>query len=101
MATVNLGASTDITAIAGPRPTSLPVNLGICQTDPMTGACITNLASSVTVNIAVNATPTFAIIVGGTGQAITLDPATSRISVDFINASGALRGGTSVAVRTN
>ena len=100
VATINLGASSSITATVGTRPADLPVTLGICQTDPATGACATNVATSVPTNVPANDTPTFAIFISGTGQTIAFAPGTNRIAVDFVDASGAIRGGTSVAVRT-
>jgi hypothetical protein len=36
----------------------------------------------------------------GTGVAVRLDPAASRIAVDFLDPGDAVRGGASVAVRT-
>ncbi len=101
VATVNLGATANISAVVGPRPFTLPVNLGICLTDPQTGACLTTVTSSLPLTLAAGSTSSFAVFVGGNGQAIGLAPGTNRIAIDFIDGTGTIRGGTSVAVRTN
>ena len=98
VATVNVGASANITASADTGGASIPVNLFICQTDPGTGACLASPASSVTTTINPNATPTFAVFVQG-GGTVTFDPAAKRIFVRF-SSGGVTRGSTSVAVRT-
>ncbi len=61
--------------------------------------CLTALAPTVTVPIAANATPTFAIFVRGVG-AVAFDPATARIFVRLTDAAGLVSGLTSVAVQT-
>ena len=99
VATINLGAGGTITAAPGTGSTNLPISLSICQTDPATAQCLAAAAASVSTSIASNATPTFAIFVGG-GGTIPFDPAGNRIAVQFTDASGNIRGSTSVAVRT-
>ena len=100
VATSNQGATASITARVSPRPAVLPVNLGICQSDPTTGKCTADPAPMVTADVPSGATPTFAIFVGGRNQAIPFDPANNRVSVEFLDAGGVVRGSTSVAVRT-
>jgi hypothetical protein len=99
VATVNLGAGDSITATPGTGAASLPVAVSICQTNPASGQCLGNAAASVTATIAANATPTFAIFVGGAGM-VPFDPAGNRIFVQFTGSDGTVRGSTSVAVRT-
>ncbi len=99
VATVNLGAGGTITATPSTGAASLPIALSICQTVPSTGQCQAPAAANVTASIASDATPTFAIFVGGAGT-VPFDPAGNRIAVQFIDASGNIRGSTSVAVRT-
>jgi hypothetical protein len=99
VATVNVGASGNITATADTGGASLPVNIFICQTNPGTGVCLTSPAGSRTTTIHTNATPTFAIFVQGNGT-VPFDPATNRIFVRFKDSGGVTRGSTSVAVRT-
>jgi hypothetical protein len=100
VATVNLGAAAAVTA----RPTStgtttLPLSLTICQTVPATGQCMATPAAFVQTTIAADATPTFAIF-GAASGTIAFAPQTSRVFVQFTDNSGAIRGGTSVAVET-
>ena len=99
VATINLGAGGTITATPGTGAATLPISLSICQTVPSTGQCQSTAAASVSTSIASNATPTFAIFVGGAGT-VPFDPAGNRIAVQFIDGSGNIRGSTSVAVRT-
>ena len=99
VATVNVGASGDITASADTGTASLPVNISLCQTDPGTGQCISAIGPSVTTTINANATPTFGIFVQG-GGTVSFDPAANRVFVRFKDSGAVTRGSTSVAVRT-
>ena len=99
VATVDVGAGTAITATANSGSATLPLTLSICQTDPVTAACLSPAASSVNVAIAGNATPTFSIFAGASG-AIPFLPGVNRIFVQFSDLFGAVRGSTSVAVET-
>jgi hypothetical protein len=99
VATVNVGASTSITASADTGSAALPLIINLCQTDPATGACISGIGPTVTTTINANATPTFGIFVQGNGN-IPFDPAANRIFVRFEDGGGVTRGSTSVAVRT-
>ncbi len=101
VATVNVGASSSITASADTGSATLPVSLTLCQTNPTTGACLSPAASSTpSITIAANQTPTFSIFVNGSG-AIAADPANKRIFVRFKDSGLVTRGSTSVAVTTN
>jgi len=99
VATVNVGATGNITASADTGSASLPVVINLCQTDPATGQCISAIGPSVTTQINANATPTFAVFVQGNGN-VPFDPAANRIFVRFKDGGGVTRGSTSVAVRT-
>jgi hypothetical protein len=99
VATVNVGAVGDITATADTGAAILPVDLFICETNPVTGACLSPPATSTTLTINAGATPTFTIFVNGNGS-IPFDPANNRIFVRFKDAGGVTRGSTSVAVQT-
>jgi hypothetical protein len=99
VATVNMGATGNITASADTGSATLPVNISLCETNPATGACISAIGPSVTTQINANATPTFGIFVEGSG-AVPFDPATNRIFVRFKDSAAVTRGSTSVAVRT-
>jgi streptogramin lyase len=99
VATANLGAPAQITAAARTGTTTLPITLAICETNPATGACLAAPAASAITEIASGATPTFSIFAAGSGT-IADAPGTNRVFVTFTDAGGALRGATSVAVRT-
>jgi hypothetical protein len=99
VATVNVGASSAITATANTGNTSLPLTISLCQTDPQSGQCISATGSSVTFQDNAGATPTVAVFVTGNGT-VPFDAANNRIFVEFLDPSGTVRGATSVAVRT-
>ena len=98
VATANVGASGNVTASADTGSATLPVNIFLCQTNPVSGQCISAINTSVTTQINANATPTFAVFVQGNGN-VPFDPAANRIFVRF-SSDGVIRGSTSVAVRT-
>lgn len=99
VATVNLGASELITVTADAGGGALPVNLSLCETNPATGVCTNPPTPAVETTTTVNTgeTPTFAVFLAATEQ-ITLDPATNRIQVSFLDNGGITCGSTSVAV---
>jgi virginiamycin B lyase len=100
VATVNLGAAAQITAGANTGTANLPVTFSLCQTNPSSGACLAPPTASVTTTIAANATPTFAIFVAGSASIPDM-PGVNRVFVTFTDTNGALRGETSVAVRSH
>jgi hypothetical protein len=99
VATVNVGAGARITARADSGDAPIPVSLGLCQTNPATGQCISGIGPSVTVDVGSGQTPTFAVFVTGHGI-VPFDPGRNRAFVRFEDTAGAIRGTTSVAVRT-
>jgi hypothetical protein len=99
VATVNVGSQDSITASADTGGVNLPVNLSICESDPVTGACLAPPTTSVTTTINAGATPTFSVFATGSGN-VPFDPAVNRIFVRFNDAGGVTRGSTSVAVQT-
>jgi len=99
VATVNVGASASITAMADTGGVTLPVNIFLCETNPTTGQCISAIGPTVTTQINANATPTFAVFVVGAGT-VAFDPANNRVFVRFKDTGNDTRGSTSVAVRT-
>jgi hypothetical protein len=99
VATVNVGATSQITATANTGSATLPLALTLCQTNPQTGACLAAPSTSVATTIAAGATPTFAIFATASG-AVAFAPATNRIFVQFADPGGVERGATSVAVDT-
>jgi hypothetical protein len=99
VATVNVGAGGSITVSADTGNGNPPVSIQLCQTNPMTGQCMSVIGPTVTTQINVSATPTFGIFVTGAGM-VPFDPANNRVFVRFKDAGGVTRGATSVAVRT-
>src|SRR5262245_56810312 len=99
VATVNVGATGNITASADTGGGSIPVNVFVCQTNPGTGDCLASPTNAVTTTINANATPTFGIFVQGAGN-VAFDPAANRVFVRFKDGGAVIRGSTSVAVRT-
>jgi hypothetical protein len=99
VATTNVGVTADITVSTDTGGVTLPVTVLVCETNPITGACLGDAASAVRTTIASNETPTFSIFVVGAGT-VPFDPANNRIFVYFRDTLEAIRGLTSVAVRT-
>ena len=99
VATDNAGAAGTIIASVNTGGASLPLSAFICQT-ASNGQCMAAPSSSVTVADTAGATPTFSVFVDTTGT-IALNPATSRVFVNFADSNGVSHGSTSVAVDTN
>ena len=78
---------------------SLPANILLCETDPVTASCVDPAAPTATTTIASGATSTFAVFVTALGD-VPFDAATNRILVRFTDGTGVERGGSSVAVTT-
>ena len=103
LASVNVGASDTLFVSVDTGGAVLPLTTAICQTDPATSVCTnptTPAAAPVSITIAQNATPTFAIFVTGSAD-ITPDPAGKRVFVRFKDGGNVTRGSTSVAVQTD
>ena len=99
VATVNLGASGEITVSADTGAVGLPVQMALCETDPATGVCLSAIGSTVTTTVNTDATPTFGVFITGSGE-IAFDPVNHRINVRFHDETNRLVGATSVAVRS-
>lgn len=102
VASVNLGALDTLAVTAAPTSPDVAAIVSLCETNPATGACInptTPTSGAVTTTVAPNETPTFAVFVTATGN-IEFSPGVNRIAVSFAESSGAVRGATSVAVRS-
>jgi len=97
VATVNVGATEVITATPNASFSNPAIAMSICQTDPLTGACITTPAPSVTINIAAGETPTFGVFLSPSAD-VVFAPDENRVQVVFSDATGNVRGSTSVAV---
>lgn len=97
-AALNAGEAGEITVTAS-TGAGLPVTIALCQTDPVTGQCISEIKPSLTIPIEARGTPSFGVFVTASGP-IALDPAVNRIAVVFTDATHTIVGGTSVAVAT-
>jgi len=95
VASINVGASATVVARPVAQGTAMD-SLSICQTNPVTGECLTLPSESVTAFVEVNETPTFSIFMQHSTE-IVFAPAANRISVVF-EEGGVARGSTSVAV---
>ena len=103
VATVNVGAAGPLTVEIDSNGIELPLQLGLCETDPATGACLTPpvpAPGTVATLAATNQTQTFSFFVTSTAE-IVANPALLRLRVIFRDANGAIRGQTSVAVNTD
>jgi hypothetical protein len=102
VATVNLGASGTIIVSADTGNAVLPVSISVCETNPISSICLADpvsAAGSLTTQIDSGETSTFGFFVAASGN-VPFDPAANRIFVRFKDSGGAVRGATSVAVRT-
>jgi|GEM_PF-2266135 len=102
VASVNLGAGEELEITAELSDPSITASITLCETDPITSVCINPtipVPGPVTTQVNSDATPTFGIFVTSTGT-VPFDPANNRIFVRFEDGTGAVRGATSVALRT-
>jgi len=96
VASINLGAASQMTASVSVTDPQLPVSLSVCQTDSV-GNCLSEAGSQAGFNIEAQATPTFSVFVQSSSL-IELDPLRRRIRLVFRDAQGVIRGATSVAL---
>jgi hypothetical protein len=101
LATINVGTTGTVTATADTGGATLPLTIALFETDALAN-CINPAtpAAAATVVAATNGTATFSVFATAHGP-IAFDPAQHRIFVRFIDGSGAVRGATSVAVRSD
>ncbi len=99
VAVSNVGQGVIISASADTGGRSFGIErIELCGTDAQ-GNCLTARDDTINAILQTNGVATFAIFVRGNGQAIEANPATNRIFIRF-REGNALRGATSVAVRT-
>ena len=100
LATINVGSGAVISASADTGGKDLPLVIGLCEVDQLSGLCINPAVptlGSVETTMDANNTRTFAVFVTARGD-VPLDPANNRIFVYFRDGEGVTRGATSVAV---
>ena len=100
LATVNVGSTGTVSVTADTGLANLPLSVSLCETNPTTGACVNPAvpAASLVTQAPAGGTQTFAVFLSA-AEAIALDPARSRVFVRFTDASGVVRGATSVALQ--
>ncbi len=96
----NVGATADVMVSADSGDAALPLDLQVCQTDPVSGVCTTAVTAALQTTLAGASSASFAVFANASAE-VPFDPARHRIVVRFRDADGELRGATSVAVRTN
>ena len=99
VASTNIGASDTITVSINTGVAVLPLTATICQTDSTSGQCLAPPAPQLSLAYDSGTVPTFSVFLTASGP-IDFLPATSRIFVQFTDATKTIRGATSVAVET-
>ncbi|HVJ55500.1 MAG TPA: G1 family glutamic endopeptidase [Aliidongia sp.] len=99
LATENLGSAGPLTLSVNDAGAGLPLTVAVCQTGTAS-QCLAPPASSLTLNIANEATPTFSVFVTAEGD-IPFSPEASRLFAQFTDSNGIVRGSSSVAVTTH
>lgn len=103
VATVNVGVEDSITVEIDSNGADLPLSLSLCETNPADGACLTAVQAApntVSTLASANQTQTFSFFVTSSDDIASI-PSSNRLRVLFRDSAGAIRGQTSVAVRTN
>jgi len=98
VAAANVGAAGTVTVTGEPSAASIPATVSVCETNPVTAACLAAPAASVVSTLAANGTATFSFFVTQSAT-IPADLANTRIIARF-REGGSINGSTSVAVRT-
>ena len=98
IASLNLGASAQITMSADTGASALPVTLLVCEFNPTIGNCIATPGPTASKTINTGVVTFWAVFVVGQGTPISLDSATNRVFARFRDSGGVRRGGTSAAV---
>lgn len=99
IATINVGAAGTITVRADSGDSNPPVTYEICETNPVTGACLSPRSAFVTRHFNEGDTPTFSVFARPAGF-VPRAPAIYRAVVRFTDEAGSERGSTSVAMST-
>jgi len=100
IASVDVGTAGTLTVSVDTGAAVLPLNVSLCATNASTGACLAPPAASLQQSYTQNSSQTYSVFLTATGQ-IPFAPATARVFLRFLDASGASHGSTSVAVETD
>lgn len=95
----NVGATDEVSVTVDDGGAGLPLQLALCVTDSTTGACTSEVGTSVSLSYEAATTNSLAVFVSP-AERIENDPATNRIFVRFSDENGVVRGTTSTAVRS-
>jgi hypothetical protein len=99
VATINVGGGGAITVSTDTGRMALPLDILLCQTNPVTGQCTTGLFTTMSGTMNPNDAFTFAMFLTARSP-IAFAPDVNRVFVRFRDRGGFTRGSTSVAVRT-
>lgn len=100
VATSNVGAAGNVSAIPELSGNFSGSTALICQTDTATGACMAAPAPSVSFNAAQGGADSFGVFVAAAGNRVDFDPAVTRVRVRFEDSGAIVRGATGVAYET-
>ena len=98
LASLNLGASDQITMSADTGDRTLPIGLLVCEFDITRGTCVAAPQPTTKRSINTGRISFYAVFAIGKGQPIPLNTATTRIFVRFRDSNNMVRGLTSVAL---
>src|SRR5262249_52951463 len=93
IASANIEATASLTAKAVPSDPNMPLTTTVCQTNPTTSQCLSPPAPTATATIGQNQNTTWAAFLQATGP-IPQDPTANRVTFEFVDAAGVVRGGT-------
>lgn len=99
VASINIGAPGMIDVSGDTGTAALPVGVSVCETNPLTAACINPVVPSGNSmrQYATNETATHSFFVDPS-DAVALDPGNSRVFANFLGAGNSAEGVTSVAL---
>src|SRR5262249_2270591 len=99
VATANIGTAGVLTARARLFDATTPITATVCETNPAPSACMAPPAPTVTRIVNQNENATWAVFLQASAKVVA-DPARNRVALEFVDASGVVRGSTSTAVTT-
>ena len=111
VATVNIGGADSVravpvvdmaTLVPNLAPLAMPprVTLTICETDPTTSLCVSDIDAETSRMFEADEIATYAVFVRGQGEDVAFRPETNRAFILFVDSAGKVRGGSSVAIQT-